>query len=79
MRRAIFLIAILLAMSIPYVQADSEEGVLFTWSGNANTVELIGEWDWSTSTLMTESGGLWSASIELDDGLYCYKFIVDGE
>ena len=79
MRRAIFLVAILLAMSIPYVQADSEEGVLFTWSGNANTVELIGEWDWSTSTLMTESGGLWSASVELDDGLYCYKFIVDGE
>ena len=66
-------------MSIPHVQADSEEGVLFTWSGNANTVELIGEWDWSTSTLMTESDGLWSASIELDDGLYCYKFIVDGE
>jgi len=79
MRRAIFLVAILLAMSIPHVQADSEEGVLFTWSGNANTVELIGEWDWSTSTLMTESDGLWSASIELDDGLYCYKFIVDGE
>ena len=79
MRRAIFLVAILLAMSIPYVQADSEEGVLFTWSGNANTVELIGEWDWSTSTLMIESGGLWSASVELDDGLYCYKFIVDGE
>ena len=44
MRRAIFLVTILLAMSIPYVQADSEEGVLFTWSGDANTVELVGEW-----------------------------------
>ena len=79
MRRAIFLVVLLLAMSIPYVQADSEEGVLFTWSGNANTVELVGEWDWDTPTTMTEMDGLWSASIELSEGLYCYKFIVDGE
>ena len=79
MRRAIFLVVLLLAMSIPYVQADSEEGVLFTWSGNASTVELIGEWDWDSPTTMTELDGLWSASIELDEGLYCYKFIVDDE
>ena len=79
MRRAIFLVTILLAMSIPYVQADSEEGVLFTWSGNANTVELVGEWDWDSPTTMTEMDGLWSASVELGEGLYCYKFIVDNE
>ena len=79
MRRAIFLVTILLAMSIPYVQADSEEGVLFTWTGNANTVELVGEWDWDSPTTMTEMDGLWSASIELNEGLYCYKFIVDNE
>ena len=66
-------------MSIPYVQADSEEGVLFTWSGDANTVELVGEWDWDSPTTMTEMDGLWSASIELNEGLYCYKFIVDNE
>ena len=79
MRRAIFLATILLAMSIPYVQADSEEGVLFTWSGDANTVELVGEWDWDSPTTMTEMDGLWSASIELNEGLYFYKFIVDNE
>ena len=79
MRRAIFLVTILLAMSIPYVQADSEDGVLFTWSGDANTVELVGEWDWDSPTTMTEMDGLWSASIELNEGLYCYKFIVDNE
>ena len=79
MRRAIFLVTILLARSIPYVQADSEEGVLFTWSGDANTVELVGEWDWDSPTTMTEMDGLWSASIELNEGLYCYKFIVDNE
>ena len=78
MRRAIFLVAILLAMSIPYVQADSEEGVLFTWTGNASTVELIGEWDWDSPTTMTETAGIWSATVDLADGLYCYKFIVDG-
>lgn len=78
MRRAIFLVAILLAMSIPYVQADSEEGVLFTWTGNASTVELIGEWDWDSTTTMTETDGFWSATVDLADGLYCYKFIVDG-
>ena len=78
MRRAIFLVAILLAMSIPYVQADSEEGVLFTWIGNASTVELIGEWDWDSPTTMTETDGIWSATVDLADGLYCYKFIVDG-
>lgn len=78
MRRAIFLVAILLAMSIPYVQADSEDGVLFTWTGNASTVELIGEWDWDSTTTMTETDGFWSATVDLADGLYCYKFIVDG-
>tara|TARA_B100002051_G_scaffold212893_1_gene204708 strand:- start:1708 stop:4002 length:2295 start_codon:yes stop_codon:yes gene_type:complete len=65
-------------MSIPYVQADSEEGVLFTWIGNASTVELIGEWDWDSPTTMTETDGIWSATVDLADGLYCYKFIVDG-
>ena len=78
MRKAIFLVVLLLAMSIPYAQAESEEGVLFTWTGSASTVELAGEWDWDNPTTMTESGGIWSATLDLADGLYCYKFIVDG-
>ena len=79
MRRAIFLVALMLAMSIPHAQADGEQGVLFTWTGNASTVELKGEWDWDTTTTMVESDGIWSASVDLADGLYCYKFIVDGD
>ena len=79
MRRAIFLVALLLAMSIPHAQADGEQGVLFTWTGNASTVELKGEWDWDTTTTMVESDGIWSTSVDLADGLYCYKFIVDGD
>ena len=70
MRRAIFLVVILLAMSIPYAQADNENGVLFTWTGSASSVELIGEWDWNNTTAMSESGGVWSTSVELEAGLY---------
>tara|TARA_B100001741_G_scaffold112163_1_gene92152 strand:- start:1445 stop:3835 length:2391 start_codon:yes stop_codon:yes gene_type:complete len=66
-------------MSIPIVEADSEEGVIFSWYGNATSVELKGEWDWDNNTTMTESGGVWSASVPLSEGLYCYKFIVDGQ
>ena len=79
MRRAIFLVALLLAMSIPNVQAEGEEGVLFTWVGSASTVELKGEWDWDQTIVMTESGGIWSTTVDLEDGLYCYKFIVDDD
>ena len=79
MRRAIFLVLLLLAMSIPNAQAETEEGVLFTWTGSANSVELIGEWDWNNTTTMSESGGVWSTTVQLTEGLYCYKFIVDGE
>ena len=79
MRRAIFLVALLLAMSIPNVQAEDEEGVLFTWVGSASTVELKGEWDWDQTIVMSESGGIWSTTVDLEDGLYCYKFIVDDD
>ena len=61
-----------------YAQADGDEGVLFTWTGSASTVELVGEWDWDSAIPMSESGGIWSATVDLADGLYCYKFIVDG-
>ena len=27
---------------------------------------------------MSESGGIWSATLDLAEGLYCYKFVVDG-
>ena len=78
MRKAIFLVAILLAMSIPNAQADGEDGVLFTWTGDASTVSLAGEWDWDNPTQMVESNGVWSTAIDLQDGLYCYKFIING-
>ncbi len=51
----------------------------FTWQGVASSVEVNGEWDWSTLTTMTENNGIWSAQVNLAEGMYCYKFVVDGE
>jgi hypothetical protein len=79
MRQAYFLIFLLLALSIPSVTGESEDGTLFAWSGQATTVELSGEWDWDTNISMTQNNGAWMTYIELEPGMYCYKFIVDGE
>ena len=41
-------------------------------------VSLIGEWNWSTQTdlALNSSTGEWSASVNLSEGLYCYKFVI---
>ena len=79
MRQAYFLVFLLLALSIPAVTGESEEGTLFAWSGQATTVELSGEWDWDTNISLTQNNDAWMTYIELEPGMYCYKFIVDGE
>ena len=59
---------------------DYQDGqTVFTWSGTASTVELIGEWNWSETSSLSEQNGIWSTTISLDEGLYCYKLIIDGE
>ena len=79
---ALFVTVLMLPM-IP-VSADNPEidydngNTLFSWTGAATTVELIGEWNWSEVTTLTEDSGVWSAELNLDEGIYCYKFIVDG-
>ena len=79
---ALFVTVLMLPM-IP-VSADNPEidygngSTVFSWSGTANTVELIGEWNWSEVTTLTENSGNWFAELNLDEGIYCYKFIVDG-
>ena len=52
--------------------------ITLTYTGNASTVELVGEWNWSASLELSRSGDLWSVDVELPEGLYCYKFVVDG-
>ena len=80
MRKALFLVCLMLLMSMPIVEGEvGVDGEVFTWEGQATSVELIGEWDWNNTTIMTESNGIWSGSISLENGMYCYKFIVDSD
>ena len=79
---AALFVTVLLLPIIP-VTADNPEidygngNTVFSWSGTATTVELIGEWDWNQVTALSEEAGVWSAELDLDEGTYCYKFIVD--
>jgi len=80
---ALFITVLMLPM-IP-VSADNPEidygtgNTVFSWSGTATTVELIGEWSWSEVTTLTEDSGIWSTELDLNEGIYCYKFIVDDQ
>ena len=81
---AILFLTVLLLPMVP-VTADNPDidygdgQTVFTWTGTASTVELIGEWNWSETSPLTEQNGIWSTTIPIDEGLYCYKLIVDGE
>ncbi len=81
---AILFLTVLLLPMVP-VTADNPDidygdgQTVFTWIGTASTVELIGEWNWSETSPLTEQNGIWSTTITIDEGLYCYKLIVDGE
>mgnify|MGYP005694526755 CR=1 FL=1 len=85
-RLTLALVALLvLVVASPLVANDVEatEGrggafVTLTYTGNASSVELNGEWNWSAPVAMTQNGNVWSVDVELEEGLYCYKFVVDG-
>ena len=58
----------------------------FSWEAavgenQPSNVSIIGEWDWGNSTdlLLDVNTGIWATSISIDEGLYCYKFIIDGD
>ena len=51
----------------------------FSFKGFATEVSLVGEWNWSDPVPMVDENGIWTADVELQEGLYCYKFIVDGQ
>ncbi len=83
---ATMLVALLLiVVASPLVTNDAEaatgrsgEFITLTYTGDASSVELIGEWNWSETLTMSRNGDVWSVDVELSEGLYCYKFIVDG-
>ena len=59
-------------------EGRSSTATTFTYVGEATSVQLIGEWDWDSVLEMNNSSGTWSVDVELSEGLYCYKFMVDG-
>ena len=84
---SVLIILLISSISPLLVTADSslivrqrESNHVFTWDGSASTVEVMGEWDnWNTGTSLSEiSTGKWSGDIDLEPGMYCYKFVVDG-
>ena len=80
----IFLLVSVLAFPLIQVDAvqpsqNSQNGyTIFSWTGSATTVEIEGEWNWSETISLVEENGVWSTEIDLSEGIYCYKFIVDG-
>ena len=71
---AILFLTVLLSPMVP-VTADNPDidyadgQTVFTWSGTASTVEIIGEWNWSETSSLTEQNGIWSTTISIDEGL----------
>ena len=51
----------------------------FAYKGFATEVSVVGEWNWSNPVPMVEQNGIWTGEVELEEGLYCYKFLIDGE
>ena len=84
-RTALFIVFVLVAVvATPLlgndVRADegrSSTATTLMYTGPGQTVQLVGEWDWDTRLNMTQSNGVWTVDVELDEGLYCYKFVVD--
>ena len=68
----------LLSNDVQAAEGRSSTATTVTYTGAAQSVELLGEWDWNTPLVMNETGGVWTVDVELAEGLYCYKFIVDG-
>ncbi|MBA4734514.1 MAG: hypothetical protein H2065_00820 [Candidatus Poseidoniales archaeon] len=58
---------------------QSSNKTVFTYKGIATDVSVVGEWDWNTPVQMVDQNGIWTGELELNEGLYCYKFIVDGQ
>ena len=76
---------LLIVLASPMLSNDVEAAngrsgafTTLTYTGDASSVEVVGEWNWSATIEMNRSGDLWSVDVELPEGLYCYKFVVDG-
>ena len=87
MRKSLFIFLLLTVVIIsPLTQVEADEtienynrSIQFSWTGSATTVEILGEWNWDERISMIENNGVWIGELNLSEGIYCYKFIVDEE
>ena len=68
----------LMSNDVQATEGRSATATTLTYDGAAQSVQLVGEWDWNTPLEMNLSNGVWTVDVELTEGLYCYKFVVDG-
>ena len=79
-----FIAIFILLTPIISITSNAEENTLANYAsiefvGDATQVQIIGEWDWSNPLDLMKNGTIWSIDLQVDEGIYCYKFIVDGE
>ena len=79
----VFILVAVVAMPFLSNEAQAAEGrsstaITLTYTGSASSVQLIGEWNWSTPLDMILTNGVWTVDLDVPEGLYCYKFVVDG-
>jgi len=61
--------------------AQTAEGVVFTFAGGANAVNLAGDFNaWSTTAdpMTKQADGTWTLTKKLEPGSYEYKFVING-
>jgi len=76
-----FLAAVTSLFAAVHVTTPTPTAITFTYMDpNATTVEVAGEFNnWKPEALTKDGAGNWSKTVELEDGQYGYKLVVDGE
>ena len=83
MKKIILVSLYSIIVSVLYSINVTENGILFEYDDqNAQSVYLVGSmnnWDASATLMKKDDDGVWRILLDLEYGLYAYKFFVDGE
>jgi len=62
-------------------ESDEEEttGADFVIQGAECSAQVVGDWDDWRPTWLNFTDGVWETKVDLEPGVYRYKFVVDGE